>query len=51
MESIIKAIKKKKKETKSVMDQVFSGVKGDWQKLLNALETDPTKKKIAKPGK
>jgi len=52
MDKIVKLIKKKKADTESVIKQVVGGVQSDWYKLLDALETDPSKKRnIAKPGK
>lgn len=46
---VIKIVKKKKEDTGDVIRQVITGIKGDWDKLLWAL--DSKKKKIARPGK
>jgi len=51
MATVVETIKKKKKDTESVLKQVIGGIRSDWSKLLDALETDPNKKKLAKPGK
>jgi len=51
MATVVETIKKKKKDTESVLKQVIGGIRSDWSKLLDALEPNPNKKKLAKPGK
>jgi len=48
---IVKKKKKKKKDTKSVVKQVYKGVKGDWDTLMRGLGSGKKKKKLARPGK
>lgn len=49
MTNLAKIVKKKKKDTKSVVKGVYKGVKGDWDTLMRGLSGG--KKKLARPGK
>ncbi len=51
MATAAEILKKKTKDAESVIRQVYGGIKGDWTKLLNALDGKPSKKKLARPGK
>ena len=52
VKTITKAVKKTRKDVESVLKQVYGGVKGDWNELLNGLEGKSSRKrKLARPGK
>ena len=51
MATAVDIMKKKRKDTESVIKQIYGGIRGDWKKLLDVLEGKPIKKNLAKPGK